>query len=218
MDPARVVSGACNRLSLSAQASVDERVAVRGVGRNGENFYPRRIQKASKLGPVLQLLCSCGETAKQLTEHDAVEIRAVGVCDDIDHLGCTKHERCSGIGVEQNRAHALLPELGANLIERRCGLFERDALTLTPTPRKGVEVVMAPKSWFDPLMAQSLRDEAQYQGVDARVFPRGTSFQLGKRLCVKTTDAEVCHDILVEGKVLSKMLPPCHRMDVELQQ
>jgi hypothetical protein len=128
------------------------------------------------------------------------------VCDDIDHIGGTEHERYVGIGVGQKRTHALLPEIGVNLVECRCGLLENDTLTLTPTPRQGVEVVMTAKRWLDPLMAQSLRDETQHQGVDARVFPRGKSFQLGKRLCVKTTDAEVCHDIFLAGKGLSKML------------
>jgi hypothetical protein len=58
---------------------------------------------------------------KQLTEHDAVEIQAVGVCDDIDHIGGTKHERYVGIGVGQKRTYALLPEIGVNLVECRCG-------------------------------------------------------------------------------------------------
>jgi hypothetical protein len=143
---------------------------------------------------------------KQLTEHDAVEIQAVGVCDDIDHIGGTKHERYVGIGVGQKRTYALLPEIGVNLVKCRCVAFERDTFTLTPTPRQGVEVVMTAKRWLDPLIAKSLRDETQHQRVDARVFLRGKSFQLGKRLCVKATDAEVCHDIFLAGKGLSKML------------
>jgi hypothetical protein len=100
-------------------------------------------------------------------------------------------------------------QLGVNLVERCCCLLERDTFTLTPTPRQGVEVVMTAKRWLDPLMAQSLRDEPQHQRIDARVFLRGTSFQLGECFCVKTTDAEICHDLPCAGNTIAYNASTC---------